>query len=122
MNRRQRDSDSAYIGLKRIISVLPNDYLQLENIPKINGVTLSGDISATDLNLLSSNSADYETMRLSDLAGKGMYIPTIGENEESVKVPVDDLIEEKQVKVTETLDEGVSIGTIQLVIIKANGG
>lgn len=121
MNRQLRDR-CADIRLKKVVSVLPNDYSQLENLPSIDGVTLSGDISSKELNLLSSSSAKYETIKLSNLAAKGMYVPVIGEDESSGKVPVDDFLEEGKVKVAETLDEDVSVGTIQLVKIKAIGG
>lgn len=82
MNRQLRDR-CADVRLKKVVSVLPNDYSQLENLPSIDGVTLSGDISSKELNLLSSSSAEYETMKLSGLAGKGMYVPVIGEDESS---------------------------------------
>lgn len=121
MNRQLRDK-CADIKLKKVVSVLPNDYSQLENLPRINGVTLSGDISSKELNLLSSSDAEYETIKLSNLTGKGMYVPVIGDDETSCKVPVDDFWEESKVKVTDTLDEDVSVGTIQLVKIKAIGG
>ena len=50
------------VKVKRCVSVLPNDYSQLENMPTINGVTLIGDLKANELGVLSSNKNDYETL------------------------------------------------------------
>ena len=37
--------------LARCVFILPNDYSQMENLPKINGVTLTGDVSSANLGI-----------------------------------------------------------------------
>lgn len=125
MNRQERDNCKG-IEIKNVVSVLPNDYSQLENLPSIDGITILGDISSKQLNLLSSDCNQYETLKLSNITGTERYVPVIAEDSAmNGKVPIDDFVEEGKIKITETFDEDVSVGTTQLVIIKDsnnNGG
>ena len=116
MNRECRDRD-APIQIKKVVSVLPNDYSLLENLPTLNGVSLLGDLSGKDVNLLSSADEDYDTVRLSEIESED-YVVCIGKKS-AVKVPIADFIEEsKSVKTVDVLDKDAHIGTIQFVIIK----
>lgn len=58
--------------------VLSQNYPTLTNLPKINGVTLTGDKTAAELSLLSARAADYESSALS-LVKDAYYVPVIGE-------------------------------------------
>ena len=57
---------------------LTQNYPDLQNLPKINGVTLVGDKSAAALSLLSSKASDYPTMRR-EAAKDTHYVPILGE-------------------------------------------
>lgn len=117
MNREERDRNEPII-IKKIISILPNDYVQLTNKPTINGITIEGDKTATELSLLSSNKEDYETVTLSEMQNKDRYLIGIGDDK-TYKVSVDDVLEEtKNVSVTEELDTDAADGTIQFVLLK----
>lgn len=116
MNRECRDRD-APIQIKKVVSVLPNDYSLLENLPTLNGVSLLGNLSGKDVNLLSSNVDEYETVNLSDIEEED-YVICVGKNS-AVKVPIADFIEEsKSVKTGSEFDEDAPLGTIQFVIIE----
>ena len=116
MNRECRDRD-APIQIKKIVSVLPNDYSLLENLPTLNGVSLLGNLSGKDVNLLSSNIDDYETAKLSEIESDN-YVICAGKDS-AVKVQIVDFIEEsKSVKTASEFDEDAPLGTIQFVIIK----
>lgn len=58
--------------------ILMANYPDLQNLPKINGVTLIGDKSAAELSLLSSKASDYPTMRR-EAAKDTHYVPILGE-------------------------------------------
>ena len=58
--------------------ILMANYPDLQNLPKINGVTLVGDKSAAALSLLSSKASDYPTMRR-EAAKDTHYVPILGE-------------------------------------------
>ena len=50
----------------------PGDYSKLRNLPRVNGVTLSGDVTTADLNIISENTtAGWEQNYL--------YVPKRGE-------------------------------------------
>lgn len=117
MSRTERNCN-APIQIRKVVSVLPNDYGQLTNLPTVNGVSLIGEQTAKSLNLLSANDEEYVPVKLNDVAGKDMYLIAVGKDGPQ-KVPVDDFIEEKKgngVLVTDKLDTEAAIGTIQFVI------
>lgn len=62
------------VKLHRHISILPNDYANLVNLPTLNGVTLLGDLKSTELNLLSSAKEDYEDTSLEDAQAQDGYL------------------------------------------------
>ena len=113
MRRGCRDP-STPIEIKKVVSVLPDDYSQLKNLPSINGIELSGNMSAESLNLLSSNPEDYEPITLSEASDDASVI--VIDNGEMHRLSVKGLMEDsKNVKVSETLDPKCPIGTIQFV-------
>lgn len=57
---------------------LTQNYPDLQNLPKINGVTLVGDKSAAALSLLSSKASDYPTMSIGAVRDTH-YVPILGE-------------------------------------------
>lgn len=116
MNRECRDRE-APVKIKKVVSVLPNDYGQLENIPTLNGVSLLGNLSGKDLNLLPTQKDEYETTTV-ESAAKGGYVVCLGASEPQ-KVPISEFLEQsKNVMTTDELKTDVRIGTIQLVIMK----
>ena len=107
------------VNLHRCVSVLPNDYSQLENVPKINGVSLMGDLKAGDLGLLSSNPENYETVSVLDK--KDGYIVLLG-GAKPEKIALDELLEQAGGKVSgegfvtvNELDTALPIGSYQFV-------
>lgn len=116
MKRECRNRDGP-IEIKKVISVLPNDYVSLENKPSINGIVLDGELDASSLNLLSSKEDDYEPVTLSQMQGAQCYLLAIGEGK-TYKISVDDFIEEtKNVTVTDSVDPEAANGTISFVIL-----
>lgn len=72
-------------------ATIPNDYEEIKNKPKINSVELLGDLSYSDLKLLSSLLINYEAATLSG-EDEGGYILAMDENGEK-KIPVSDFLE-----------------------------
>lgn len=115
----------ATVKVHRCVSVLPNDYSVMENLPKINGVTLLGEMTSKQLNLLSSKADDYETKTVEDVKEK--YIMVLGEaGEEAQKVKVSDFLsqasggdggstETSGFATTSSIDEETAVGTYLFV-------
>lgn len=113
MRRGCRDPDNE-IEIRQVVSVLPNDFEQLENIPKINGVRLSGDMSAEALNLLSSRGEDYQPLVVGEVTEETFFIAL--DKGKAKKMSVAKMLEEsKNVRVTDALDTDCAVGTIQFV-------
>lgn len=112
------------IQIHKCVSVLPNDYKVLENIPTINGVSLIGDMDSKTLGLLSLRVDDYETISL--LNGKpedGKYVLVLGESD-VVKVPLVEFATAStdpqgggSFTTTETVDPDIPVGSYQFVEI-----
>lgn len=70
------------VRLHRCISILPNDYNVMENIPKINGVDLKGEMKSEQLSLLSSKPDDYTDIALNEAKKENGYMVVLmpGEN------------------------------------------
>lgn len=118
MDRAERNC-SASIQIRKFVSVLPNDYSQLTNIPTVNGVSLTGNLTAKSLNLLSSDANEYTQITLTDASQKAMSILAVSGNGETAKIAVDDFIGAvQQMKTVDELDESAKVGTYQKVIIK----
>lgn len=97
------------------VSLLPNDYNALENLPKINGVVLSGDLSASDLSLLSSKSEDYGDISVLENGQDNGYVIVLGEEKPS-KVSVKELITHGEGFITvDTVNPDIAIGAYQFV-------
>lgn len=117
MNRQDRDRCPP-VEIRKIVSVLPTDYVNITNKPTINGVTLEGEMTGKSLSLLSSDEAEHETVSLIESQKKDRYFVAIGQGK-SYKVPVDDVVEQsKLAEVTDQLDKNAPVGTFQFVKIK----
>ena len=86
--------------------ILMGNYPDLQNLPKINGVTLVGDKSAAELSLLSSKAADYPTMRLGAVRDTH-YVPILGET--NGKIRLSDIAGTKLSTVSE-IPEDMAVG------------
>lgn len=64
---------------------LTGNYPDLQNLPKLAGVTLVGDKSAAELSLLSSKASDYPTMRLGAVRDTH-YVPILGETNGKIRL------------------------------------
>ena len=69
------------------ISILPNDYVKLVNKPSINGVELSVNRTAKELNLLPTIAEDYETIEMNG-ENEGKFLIVIDEGNNAMKIPV----------------------------------
>ena len=78
------------VGVKAVHTTIPNDYANIENKPKINGVELLGDLSYSDLELLSSLLSNYADVSLSDDTD-GIYI-LAKDADGDKKIPVSDFL------------------------------
>lgn len=85
------------VNLHRCVSVLPNDYSRLENIPTINGVSLIGDLKAVDLGLLSLEPENYETVSVLDK--KDGYLVLLGDAKPE-KVSLKEILEQAGGKIS----------------------
>lgn len=100
------------------VSVLPTDYTILDNLPKINGVTLLGEITTQQLNLLSSDIEKYETISLADCKDK--YVVVLG-GEEPKKMLISNLSlsgNNSGFETSDLLNLDVAVGVYQFVEIK----
>lgn len=98
------------------VSVLPNDYTILQNLPTINGVTLKGDLTPDDVNLLSGSAKDYDTLSvLKEVDDKPSYLIVLGEDNAS-KISLSDFISQSAViKTADSCDNDAPIGTYLFV-------
>lgn len=78
------------VGVKSVHTVVSGNYEQLENKPRINGVELIGNLSHSDLMLLSALLSDYTETSLDDNL-QGVYILAKDEDGER-KIPVSDFL------------------------------
>lgn len=102
--------------LARCISVLPNDYSQIENKPQINGVVLTGNKSAKEIGLLSIQPKDYEAVSLTKASQRSGFLLVIAKDQEPMKLSVDRIINRGTGFFTsEEIDPSVSIGVYQFV-------
>lgn len=111
------------VKVKRCVSVLPNDYSQLENMPTINGVTLIDDLKANELGVLSSNKNDYETLSVLDQDIKDNFVVVLGDGKVS-KVSLDEFLEQagsggtsrgNGFKTVDVIDIDIPVGAYQFV-------
>lgn len=108
------------VKIKKVVSVLPNDYSQMENKPAINGVELTKDTTLEQLNILSAQATAYEPITLTSAAQKSMSILAVSESGETAKIAVEDFLESSRtIKTVDELDENAEVGTYQKVIIKS---
>lgn len=77
------------VSIHRCISILPNDYVNLVNLPTINGVTLLGELKAADLNLLSSKRGDYQETTLEAAQEGGGYLVVLLPGGQSQRLSLD---------------------------------
>ena len=102
--------------LASCVSILPNDYSQMENLPKINGVTLLGDKSANELGILSIKPKDYETVNLSQAAQRGGFLIIVGKDQEPMKLSVEKITKRGLGFFTnDEVDPDVKVGVYQFV-------
>jgi len=78
-------------GARVVPSVtVSGNYNRLVNKPKINGVELSGDMSASELNLLTNNMQSYETLTLGEMP-KPSYVIVVSAEGQPSKVALDEV-------------------------------
>lgn len=82
-----------------------NNYLDLTNLPQINGITLSGNMTAKELYLLSSILDDYETATSSSL--DDFYSILLGSK--IMKIPFSE-IKGTKIRIVKEIPEDMSIG------------
>ena len=106
------------VEVKRCVSVMPNDYNELKNIPKINGVDLKGDMTSHSLSLLSSKQDDYETVSLLDAGKENRYVVVIGDGDPKKIAMLDFTAQIAGFTTVDELNPDVAIGAYQFVAAK----
>lgn len=77
------------VNVKQKHTTIPNDYEKLKNLPKINGVSLLGDLSENDLFLLSNLLSKYESISLDESSKIIMF----SKNNIPVVMPLKDVLD-----------------------------
>lgn len=117
----KKNCNHAAIGIRPTISVLPNDFNLMKNLPQINGITLlGGNQKASALNLLSNQADDYQEVGLSEVNDTGYVLVLMPEQKEPVKVALSDIKGHKEGNgfITSSSGEVIQdapIGTYQFV-------
>lgn len=108
------------VTIDREVSILPTDYPGLNNLPSINGVTIIGDKSGSDLSLLSNVPSDYDTVSLLDAGKKETFVVVLGvDGEKAKKVPILDFTQSIAGFTTnEEINPDVAVGAYQFVEVK----
>lgn len=73
--------------VSKVLSLLPSDYRGLINLPTVNGVEVSGDLTSKDLSVLSSQVGNYDEFDLDEGNNEGKYFVLVGNDETTAKVP-----------------------------------
>lgn len=103
------------VKLKPLVSILPNDYTIMDNLPKINGVTLIGEKTAQQLSLLSSNQDNYDSISLTDAKANGGYVIVVG-GQAPAKISIGELVPKGNGFITsKEIDSDVNVGLYQFV-------
>jgi len=102
--------------VKKVLSLLPSDYRGLINLPTLNGVEVSGDLTSKDLSILSSVADEYEEHNLGEGNDEGKYFVLVGDDETTAKVPANTVAKTLSlIKTTEELDENMDVGSYRFV-------
>ena len=108
---------SGAVTVKKMISVLPNDYSLLVNRPAIDGVTLEAGTTSEELGLLTKDASSYAQLSILEADTESVSVLVAGEDGEVGLVSLSELAEKiAPITVTYGLDEDAEIGTIQIVI------
>ena len=87
------------IDIRRNTS-LNSNYLRLSNKPSVNGVELVGNLTAEEMNLLSSNQTEYEEIKL-ESADRADFLLALGQDGQPKKLKLGELTS----RTMQTLDE-----------------
>lgn len=102
--------------VKKVLSLLPSDYRGLINLPTLNGVEISGDLTSKDLSILPSVAEEYEDHALGEGNDEGKYFVLVGDDETTAKVPAQTVARTLSlIKTTEELDEDMDVGSYRFV-------
>lgn len=102
--------------VSKVLSLLPSDYRGLINLPTVNGVEVSGDLTSKDLSILSSQADNYDELDLSTGNNEGKYFVLVGSDETTAKVPAQTIAKSLSIlKTTEELDEDMDVGSYRFV-------
>lgn len=111
-------SKKSGVTVRKLISVLPNDYSLLVNRPAIDGVTLEAGTTSEELGLLTKDASAYAQLSILEADTDSVSVLAAGEDGEVGLVPLPELAAKiAPVTVTYALDEDAEIGTIQIVIM-----
>jgi len=83
-----------------------DNYNRLSNKPSINGVTLEGQLSAGDLNLLTNDTSGYDEVTLGT-AEKGSSLLVISPKGETGKITLEEVTKGRFETTNDTEDVGV---------------
>lgn len=112
------------IKVHHCVSILPNDYAQLVNLPTINSITLSGNLSSSELNLLSSAKDDYEDTTLESAQSENGYIVVLLPDSQPKCLSLSYIYNQSGLEIeggfvtVDGIDTDTPVGTYQFVEIK----
>ena len=102
--------------VNKVLSLLPSDYRGLINLPTLNGVEVSGDLTSKDLSILPSAANEYDEHNIGEGNDEGKYFVLVGDDETTAKVPAKTIAKTLSlIKTTEELDENMDVGSYRFV-------
>lgn len=102
--------------VNKVLSLLPSDYRKLINLPTLNGIEISGDLTSKDLSILPSAPNEYEDHNLGGEGDEGKYFVLVGDDETVGKVPAKTIARTLSlIKTTEEIDADMDIGSYRFV-------
>ena len=113
----QENRNSITIDIKRNLS-LNSNYLRLTNKPSINGVELVGNLTAEELNLLSSNQTEYEEIEL-ESADRADFLLALGQDGQPKKLKLGELTS-RTMQTLDEIPEDLEIGSYVFLLKEEN--
>ena len=95
-----------------------NNYLRLSNKPSINGVELTGDKTAEELNLLTSNQTEYEQIHLGS-AESADFLLALGQDGQPKKLQLGELTS-RTMQTLDEIPEDLEIGSYVFLLKEEN--
>lgn len=117
--RPQVNKNNITIDLTKALYV-SNNYLRLNNKPSINGVELSGNKTAEDLNLLSNEPQQYAQITL-ESADKADFLLVLGSDNQPKKMKIGEL-SSRTMQTVDSIPGNLEIGSYVFLLMEDRNG